>query len=324
MAHEDFIRVRNLEDSDTECFQGFGCFSSGDGGGSLPTAPGLPGIPAFPGEPPMAPISPGGAPVTQSEKKAFDLKNAWKAQQKLTGTMIDFLDGLDPGDNIAVGNLIADYLGLLEATKGFSASLDAFQVSRDALAEFPQILRAIDRKPSAELIQLDKDTDDLFKKFSSWLDAGMEALYGKETAQTKVEAAKQQLAAATSDEEVMAANAAIETANAELFTAEEAAAAADRQLPAVIPIIDTLDISLLIGAIATLNPAAIAVFAGKFLLKTLLNIIIRWVEGKLTGRKPTQDLQPIVDALRDLALQDATIKFGDNAALHIKAALLEY
>lgn len=327
MAYEDFIRIRALEDSNDECFQGIGYSDSADGGGDggFPTAPGLPVDPGLPYEPPLTPISPGGMPVTPAEKKAFDLKETWKAQQKLTGTIISFMDALEPGGNTAAGNIITDYVVLLETSKAFSASLDAFRVNREALAELPVILNAIDRKPSKELIDLDEKTDNLFKKFNTWIDAGMSALYTKETAQAAVDAAKLQLAAATTEGEVTAAEAELLTSEAELAAADNAVLAADSQLPAVIPIIDTLDISLLIGAIATLNPAAIAIIVGKVILKTLLSFLIRWIEGKLTGKKPAvADLQPIVDALRDIAIQEKTISFGDNMSLHTKAEVLNY
>jgi hypothetical protein len=324
LNHSEYIRIRNLEDSKLECFTGLwndayatnGGAGGGGGGNSI-----VPGAPAQP----IEPISPGEIPVTPAEKKAFDLKAAWTAQQKLIGTLVNFLSSLEPGANTEAGNLVADYAHLLETTKSFSASLDAFQVNREALAELPVILNAIDRKPSKELIAFDEKTDDLFTKFNTWIDAGMSALYTKETAQAAVDAAKLQLAAATTEGEVTTAEAELLTSEAELAAADNAVLAADSQLPAVIPIIDTLDISLLIGAIATLNPAAIAVIVGKIILKTLLSFLIRWVEGKLTGKKPAvADLQPIVDALRDIAIQEKTISFGDNASLHTKAEVLQF
>jgi hypothetical protein len=324
MAHEDFIKIRNLEESPEECFQGF-FGSSSSGGGEIPTAPGQPWIPEFPGEPPITPIEPGGSPATQREKAAFDMKSAWNAQKKLTGTLINFMAALDPGENTEAGNIITDYVSLLEASKSFSASLDAFAVNRDALAELPVILAGIDRKPSKELIKLDEDVDTLFTAFNTWIDVGMAALYGKETAQTAVDEAKKKLAAAMSEGEVAAAEAEVAAAEEGLVIAEAAVTEADSQLPSVIPIIDTIDIELLIGAIVTMNPVAIAIIIGKYILKTLLNILIRWVQGKLPSKQPAvADLQPIINALRDIALQEKTIGFGDNMSLHTKAEVLEF
>jgi hypothetical protein len=71
------------------------------------------------------------------------------------------------------------------------------------------------------------------------------------------------------------------------------------------------------------------VLAGIILIKAIvplaIDYLVRWVTGRLPGRKPeVQDLQKIVDALHDLALQEKTISFGDNASLHTKAEVLMF
>jgi hypothetical protein len=325
MAHEDFIKIRNLEESPEECFQGF-FGSSSSGGGEMPTAHGQPWIPEFPGEPPITPIEPGGSPATQQEKAAFDMKSAWNAQKKLTGTMINFMDALDPGENTAAGNIITDYVSLLDSSKAFSASLEAFSISRDTLAELASVLAAIDRKPSKELIDIVDTTDGLFGMFKDWLDSGLDAVFNHSTAAEAVIAAQKVLAAAQTEEEVVLATAEVALVEQDESTAWGLVESVVGTLPAVISIIDKLDLAALIGNVVKLNPTALALIAGKFLAKVALDWFVQWLQDKVTRKNPipTCDLQPIINALRDIALQEKTIGFGDNMSLHTKAEVLNY
>ena len=327
MAYEDFIRIRALEDSNDECFQGIGCSANavGGGDGGFPTAPGIPIEPGLPYGPPLTPISPGGMPVTPAEKKAFDLKNAWIAQQNLTGTLISFMDALEPGKNIGAQNIIADYISLLTASKSFSASLDAFQVSRDTLAELASVLSAIDRKPPKELIDIVDTTDGLFGMFQTWLNSGLDAVVGHNDAVSAVVAAKQALAAAQTKEEVATATAELALVERGEITAWGVVEAVAGTLPAVIGIVDKLDLTNLIGGVVKMNPTALALIAGKFLAKVALDWFVQWLQDKVSGKEPCcPDFQPIVNALQDIAIQEKTISFGDNASLHTKAEVLQY
>ena len=123
--HLDFIRIKNLEDADTEIFQGLGSSSGVTGSiGGVVTEPPIALPPPF--SQPIEPIAPGEKPVTSIEKKAFDMKAAWSAQQRVTGAIINFLSSLEPGENTDAGNIVNDYISLLDATKSFSASLRRF------------------------------------------------------------------------------------------------------------------------------------------------------------------------------------------------------
>lgn len=323
MNHEDFIRIRNLEEADTECFQGIGAAISINAGGTLPT-PAAP-TPLTPETPPLEPLAPGEKPVTPAEKKAFDLKNAWAAQQKLTGTLINFLSELEAGADTDAGNIVTDYIRLLEATKSFSASLDAFNVNRDALAELPMIWHTLDRQPSKDMVKFVEEADAYAGKLETWFENGLTALYDRDTAIEAIDAAKTLLSAANTEAETTAAQAALDAANAQLTTAEGEMTANESQLPVETLPQKMVALMVLARAVMTGNWMLVGVTLVRIVVPLLIDYLAKWISGKLPGKQPTpQDLQPIVDALRDIALKDATIKFGDNAALHLQARLLEY
>jgi len=324
--HLDFIRIRNLEDADSEVFEGIGGGVSTTPGG---TAPGgtLPTPIDTPVSLPVEPVTPGGPPVTPAEKKAFDLKSAWTAQQALTGTLINFLSALEPGANTDAGNLVTDYIRLLEATKGFSASLDAFGINRDALAELPMIWATLNRQPSKELTNWIKDADTWGKSLETWFKDGIGALYDRDAAQADIDAANALLASAQTEEEVAAANAALTAANAKMTAASGEMAAAAGELPgnAASPIPGLVELITIARAMMTGDFVLVGIVLIRIAVPLGIDWLVKWIGGKLPGKKPTeQDVQPIVDALRDLALKDTRIRFGDHFEIYEKAEILQY
>lgn len=324
MNHEDYIRIYNLEGPQTEVFRGLvargSSVTSGGSGGTVPTP-----TEGEPVTPPLEPIAPGEKPVTPAEKKAFDLKAAWTAQQKLTGTIINFLSALDPGKNTDAGNIITDYVSLLDAAKQFSPSLEAFGVSRDALGQLPGIWDTLNRQPSKEEVEFVQAADSYATALETWFHGGLTALYNKETAETAIAAAQAALSAANTDAEAVAAQAALNAANAQLDTAEGSMAANESQLPVETLPQKMVALMVLARAVMTGNWPLVGVTLIRIVVPLAIDYLARWIGGKLPGKKPTTtDLQPIVDALRDLALKSTTIQFGDNSALHVDAELLEY
>ena len=325
--HLDLIRIKNLEDADTEIFQGLG--SSGGGGGGIP-APGQPPI-SLPPEftKPIEQITPGGQPVTSGEKKAFDMKAAWSAQQRVTGAIINFLSSLEPGENTDAGNIVNDYISLLDATKSFSASLDAFEVNRSALSELPMIWDTLNRQPSKDVTKWIDDAETWGQSLATWWEDGLGALYDKNEALNAIDAAKALLADATTEGEVSAAESALSTAEGNLAAAEILVTAAQGELPGDgdSPMPGLIELITIARALMTGNFVLVAIVLLKIAIPLGIDFIVKWIGGKLPNRKtpPTQDeLHKIAEAIQDVALKDTIIKFGDNASLHIKGQLLEY
>lgn len=257
---------------------------------------------------------------------AIELDKVTAAQQRLTATLTDFLSSLEPGKNTEAGRIITNFAHLLDLTNQLSPSLTGLGVLRKTLAELPVILSTIDRSPSKEEIDFLKEADTYATKFETFFSAGMTALYDKETAESALEAAKQLLAAAITEEDVTAANAAVTAAEGQVTAAEGEMTAAQNQLP-----IDTLPqkmvaLMLIIRAVMRQDFLAVGIILIRVFIPILIDYIVKWVGGKLPGKKPPTigDLQPIVDALHDLALKETTLRFGDDASLHTKAGVLEF
>jgi hypothetical protein len=313
--HLDYIRIKNLEDADTEVFQGIASSISG-GGGGIPLPPPVEqpiSIPQ-PYTPPIEPTAPGEKPVTQAEKKAFDLKSAWAAQQRLINTLINYLSSLSPGDNTDARGIVSDYIALLEATKAFSPSLDAFSINREALSELHLIWDTLDRQPSVEEIEWSRNLITIGDTLETWVCNAIDA-------HTSTLVARAALDEATTPEAQAAAQTTLGLAEA-----DETRISSD--LPAVI-----------IPNLPDLVKGIIAVFAGnwslalgvlvRIVVKIGVSAIIRFLKRKLMLPPPGEnidktDIKKIISALEDIALKDAVIKYGDNAEFHAKGQLLLY
>lgn len=305
--HLSFIRIRNLADSDSEVFQGIGAAASTaastaaeNGAGTLP-------------------------PTPAEEKQAYDISSAWEAQNQFSKTLISFLSALDPGQNTDAGSLVTDFVSLLEATQQLDASVTAFDIQRAVLGELPVIWQTLNRVTPQETTTYLTELDGAVDGLVTWFEGALTNLAAHEAAETAVTEAETQLSAAATEEAATAAQTALTNAQTALATAESNMAAAENNLPA--PIINLPEkmtaIVLLTRAIMTGNVAVIAVTLVRIGLPLLIKYLAKWMSGKLPGSQPkAQDLQPIVDALRDLALKDTTIRFGDHIEIHEKAAML--
>jgi hypothetical protein len=299
--HLSFLRIRGLAENDTEVFQGIGAAYSTAAENAADAQP----------------------PTPEAEKETFDLGNAWEAQNQFSKTLIGFLASLDPGQNTDAGSIVSDFVSLLEVTQELDASVDAFNIQRAVLGELPVIWQTLNRLPSKEEVEFVQEADKYAESLETWFEHGLTALYDRDTAMDAIDAAKALLSAATTEAETATAQTALDAANAKLETAEGDITANERQLP-----VDTLPqkmvaLMVLARAVMTGNWMLVGVTLVRIAVPLLIDYIAKWIGGKLPGRKPqAKDLQPIVDALRDLALKDTKLQFGDHIEIHEKAAIL--
>lgn len=298
MDATDFIRIRNLDDSDAEVFTGV------DGSGSSTTS--------------------SGSTVTSTTTATLDVAQVWAAQKTFAATLYDFLDALEPGSNTDAGNVITAYLALLQQTSQLAASVDAITIQAKALDELQVVWDTLNRLPSQEDVDFVKDIDTYATQLETWFSSGLTALYNRDTALDAVAAAKAAVAAAATEAALTTANTDLATAQADLSTAEAQMTANESQLP-----VDSVPQKLV--AILTL---ARAVMSGNWMLVgvTLIRIVVplgidylaKWIGGKLPGRQPTtQDLQPVVTALKALQYNDEEIDF-DAFRVYLRGKVVEH
>lgn len=303
--HLDYIRIRGLIDSETESFQGSGAYGE-----------------------PIAPIKTKPT-LAEQKQEIIDLKALWEAQQKFTANLIGYLNSLDPQSNSDFGSLVSDYAGILSACANMTASMDALRLQASALEALPVLWKTIDRQPSEEVTKWIETADTWGKNLEKWFEDGIAALYAKDEALDAIDAAKALLADAKTEEDVAAAQSALSTAEEDLATAEGRMIAAQSELPgdSASPMPGLIELITIARALMTGDLVLVAITLIRIAIPLGIEFLVKWIGGKLPGRKapPTQaELRKIADAIEDVALKDAIIKFGENAALHVKGQLLRY
>lgn len=325
-THLDMIRIHGLEDAETEVFQGVSMPLSG---GSSPSA----GVPAVtPGITPGVDDSVGGVVPSQqaAEKQAtFDLGKVWSAQQRFAGTLISYLSKLDPGQNSDAESVVSDFINLLKSVNGLKSSTTAYDLSTKATMQLPLIWDTLSRQQPKELTKWIDDTETWGKSLETWWKDGLGALYAKDEAEDAIAAAQIALSDATTPEEAQAAQTALENAQTALANAQGMMTTAEGELPGGggSPPTGLIELITIARALMTGNFVLVGIVLIRIAVPLAIDFLVKWIGGKLPGRKtpPTQaELQKIADAVEDVALKSAILKFGDNAMLDVKGNLLHY
>jgi hypothetical protein len=279
--HLDFIRIRNLEDSDSEVFEGIGASGTSTGtGGTLP-----------------------------EKQAAYDLSKVWAAQQKFTATLMSYLNKLDPGQNGDAESLVSDYVNLLTAANGLDSSLTAYDLSTKAILELPVLWETLNRNPSKEMVQWMNEADTFSANLEQWFEDEL-------TAQAAKQDAKDALAAATTDEERAAAQAAI-TAAATMETT------ADGELPATNPVNKIVAIIAIARALMAGQVMLAAIIAIRMGVPMLIDYLVKWVKGKLPNNNLTRaDLQKLIEAVEALKYNDEEVDFG-AFRMYLRSKIIE-
>jgi hypothetical protein len=322
--HLDLIRIKNLEDSQEEAFQGMGATgaeaqhgsASGSFGGSVGTGT----------VPTSTEIEKSGGTVSPTQA-AYDLKQVWAAQQRFTSTLISYLNRLDPGQNGDAGSIITDYINLLSTANSLSSSTTAFDLSTKAALELSIVWDTLNRQQPKEIqkwIESTKAARETIK--SSWA-AGLDALGVKNAALDALDVANAALRDAQTEEEIQIAQANVATAQVNLTTAENGLAVIDTTGDSLSNLVGTgFDLVTLARALMTGNPALIAASLAEIFLPMAIHWVIEWIQGKVTRKPadPAGDLQKVIEAIQDLALKEGVLKLGDNMELYTKAQALKY
>jgi hypothetical protein len=294
--HLSYIRIRGLEDSDTEVFQGSGASSGAPGNtGTLP-----------------------------EKEAAYDLGTVWAAQKKFTATLIAYLNKLDPGQNGDWESILSDYVNVLNAANGLASSTTAYDLSTKAVAELPIIWQTIDRQPSKEMATWTQDAETFAGTLENWYKTAVKARHDYDDATDALEVAQQQLADAETQAEIDAANAAIiaaqtkvDAANAEMTAAANAGDDSGRGLTRDpgLPVDSTFGklvaIGVLARALATGNVMLIGVTLIRIFVPVIIDLGVDWLMKKLPGSKK-QDLVPVVKEMERMVTALEALKYNDE------------